>query len=80
LLDRLRASHILHSVEVCGPGNTVVQVSVTGERWEIEFFPSAPPEVEVFRSSGEIGGVDALEELFDRFVINRGQSARSPGF
>ncbi len=70
LLDRLRACRILHSVAVSGPGSAIVYVSVMGERWEIEFFPSAPPEVEVFLSSGEVCDVGALERLFERFADN----------
>lgn len=41
----------------------MVLVAVPGERWEVEFFPDQPPEVEVFRSDGSIGGVDLLSEL-----------------
>jgi len=67
LLERLRASKILYSVEECGPGNEVVHISVMGERWDVEFFPSSPPEVEVFRSTGEVFEIGALERLFERF-------------
>jgi hypothetical protein len=70
-VDRLRAANILHCVEVCGPGNAIVRVNVTGERWEIEFFPTAPPEVEVFRSAGEVHDSGALEGLFERFGDKR---------
>ncbi len=70
LLDRLRASRILYSVHISAPGSALVYVSVMGERWEIEFFPSAPPEVEVFLSTGEVRDVGALERLFEQFADN----------
>lgn len=42
-----------------------VQVSVPGERWEVEFFADGTVEVEVFVSTGTVtAGVEKLEELF----------------
>jgi hypothetical protein len=70
LLQRLRASRILHTVDMVGPRNAIVYVSVTGERWEIEFFPTAAPEVEIFLSNGEVHDAGALERLFERFADN----------
>jgi hypothetical protein len=42
-----------------------VQVTVPGERWEVEFFADGTVEVEVFISSGGVtSGVERLELLF----------------
>ncbi len=43
----------------------MVQVTVPGERWEVEFFPDHKREVEVFRSDGSIGDASLLEGLFN---------------
>jgi hypothetical protein len=42
-------------------------VTVPGERWEIELLQTGEVEIEVFRSSGEIRDVHALNDLFARF-------------
>lgn len=44
-------------------GAIMVQVALPGERWEVEFFEDREPELEVFRSDGEIRGIEALMEL-----------------
>ena len=65
LLDRLRRAGILYRVAPESAGNGVIHVTVQGERWEIEYFANHPIEVEVFISVGQLGGVGALERLFD---------------
>ena len=41
----------------------MVQVTLPGERWEVEFFDDREPEVEVFRSDGIVFGPDKLTKL-----------------
>ncbi len=41
----------------------MVEVTVPGERWEVEFLEDGSVDVEVFRSNGEIRNEVALEEL-----------------
>lgn len=41
----------------------MVQVTLPGERWEVEFFDDREPEVEVFRSDGTMFGAEKLTEL-----------------
>lgn len=41
----------------------MAHVALPGERWEIEFFEDRDPEVEVFRSDGEIYGPEKIAEL-----------------
>ena len=45
----------------------MVEVSVPGERWEIEFHQDGQVGVEVFASSKGVQGAELLEELFSRF-------------
>ena len=45
----------------------MVTVAVPGERWEVEFLNDGSVEVEKFVSNGEIGGEEALGELFSRY-------------
>ena len=44
----------------------MVQVTLPGERWEVEFFDGREPEVEVFRSDGTISGPEKATELCER--------------
>jgi len=41
----------------------MVEVTLPGERWEVEFFDDREPEIEVFRSDGSIFGPEKLAEL-----------------
>ena len=56
------------------PGALCVEISVPGERWEVEFLEDGDVWVEVFRSSGDIGGRELLEDLFERHSDGRGSS------
>lgn len=44
----------------------MIQVTLPGERWEIEFFDGREPEVEVFRSDGSMFGPEKLVELREK--------------
>ena len=44
----------------------MVEVSLPGERWEVEFFSDRELEVEVFRSDGTIFGPEKLAELREK--------------
>lgn len=52
-LDANRTHYVLTSVR---EGAVMVQVTLPGERWEIEFFDDRETEVEVFRSDGSMFG------------------------
>ena len=43
----------------------MVNIALPGERWEVEFFPDRGPEIEIFRSDGEIFGPDKLGEFWE---------------
>jgi hypothetical protein len=67
LLRRLRAAGLFHRVQQFRDDALAVEVAVPGERWEIEFLKGGEVEIEIFRSSGEIQGAQALDDLFRRF-------------
>lgn len=46
----------------------MVDVSVPGQRWEIEFMADGTVEVEIYKSNGEILGEQSLQTLFEKFT------------
>lgn len=64
-LDESRTYYRLTSVR---DGAVMVEVALTDERWEIEFFDDREPEIEIYRSDGKIFGPQRLEQL--RKMIN----------
>jgi len=42
-------------------------IDVPGERWEVEFFADGHVEVEVFKTTVEIEGEEALARLFEKY-------------
>lgn len=65
-LDRLEAASIWHRLDRIRDA-VLVEVSVPGEKWEIEFFADGHVEVERFRSDGQIGGAEMLATLLRDF-------------
>lgn len=69
VLARLRAARIYYTLHDTRIDAVVsVDVSVPGERWEIDFLTDGTVEVEVYRSDGTIHDGTKLEELFQRFT------------
>ena len=62
-LDAKPNHYVLTSVR---EGAVMVQVTLPGERWEIEFFDGRDPEVEVFLSDGSMFGPEKLAELREK--------------
>jgi hypothetical protein len=70
LLGRLREAKIHYTLGQVRDDALMVEVSVPGERWEIEFVDygdEVQVEVERFVSGGDIDGESALADLFARF-------------
>jgi hypothetical protein len=67
LLARLKSAHIFYTLSDHTEGAIMVEVSVPGERWEIEFHEDGQIGVEVFATKGGIQSESALEDLFRRF-------------
>ncbi len=63
-LIKLDGACIAYQLTSVREGAVMVQIAVPGERWEIDFFPDRPIEVEVFRGGGLIAGPEAIESLF----------------
>lgn len=45
-------------------GGVMVIVTLPGERWEVEFFHDREPEIEIFRSDGEVFGPEKFDDLW----------------
>ena len=67
LLARLTEFGASFRLREARAGALMVEVSVPGERWEIEFFDDRPIEIERFRSTGAITSAEALSELWSFF-------------
>jgi hypothetical protein len=67
-LERLKSAHIYYDLSDHTQGAIMIEVSVPGERWEIEFHQDGRIGVEKFLTSGGIRGADALGDLFSRFT------------
>ena len=67
LLARLKAAHIHYTLSDPTEGAVMVEVSVPGERWEIEVHADGRTSVEVFVSSGGVQSAELLDDLFRRF-------------
>jgi hypothetical protein len=67
LLERLKSANIYYQLADHTQGAIMVEISVPGERWEIEFHEDGQIGVEKFVSSGEVRGAETLDDLFRRF-------------
>jgi hypothetical protein len=67
LLRRLKAARIYYELSDATEGAILVEVSVPGERWEVEVHEDGRISTEVFVSSRGVQGQELLEELFARF-------------
>jgi len=67
-LNELRDAKIHYRIGNARDEATLVEVAVPGERWEVEFFEDGTVEVEVFLSSGEIRGSEALADLLTKYA------------
>ncbi len=65
-LDRLDEAEIHYHLSSLREGAVMVEITVPGERWEVEFMADGKVEVELFKSDGELHDKSMLEELFER--------------
>ena len=68
LLDRLRQARIHYRMREDREGAVSIDVTVPGERWEIDVLADGSVEVEVFKSDGTIHDETKLTDLFARFT------------
>ena len=64
-LTKLEAVHAHFDLTSVREGAIMVEVTLPGERWEVEFFTDREPEVEIFRSDGEIFGPEKFTDLWE---------------
>ena len=67
-LDQLDDAKIHYTLARYREDTIMVQVTVPGERWEIEFLTDGSVEVEKFISDGSIYGQESLNELITMFA------------
>jgi hypothetical protein len=70
LLQRLREAKIFYTLRQVRDDALMIDVSVPGQRWEIEFVDYGDEfqvEIERFVSNGHIDDESALAELFAKF-------------
>ena len=65
-LDLLESKSIYYKLNKVRD-SIMVEISVPGERWEVEFFGDDHIEIEKFKSTGVIYGEDELSVLFENF-------------
>ena len=56
MIARLEAAKLFFTLSTVRDGAVMFQVSVPGQRWEIEVFEDGHVEFETFKANGEIGG------------------------
>lgn len=64
-LQRLESRKIWYRMAL-GRDSIMVLLSISGERWEVEFFPDGQVEVERFVSTGQIEDEESLPKLFEK--------------
>lgn len=67
LLVRLKEAKIHYRLADPTEGAVMIDVTVPGERWEVEYHEDGRISVEVFVSRNGVQGADLLDELFHRF-------------
>lgn len=66
-LEKLESNKIYYTLDKTRDNYVKVDVSVPGERWEVEFAADGEIVIERFQSVGDIEGEDAIKYLFDNF-------------
>lgn len=66
-LNQLEERKIYYRVDKIRNDSILINVTVPGQRWEIEFLADGSIEIEKFFSDGQIVGKEELEVLFDKY-------------
>lgn len=66
-IDSLREAKIYYSIRYTREDSISIDVSVPGQRWEIDFLGDGTVDVEIFKSDGCIYDRSKLIELFQKF-------------
>ncbi len=68
LLQQLEAAKIHYDLHRIRDDSIMIEVHVPGRYYEIEVFPDEHVEVEIFKSDGQIGGQEMIDDLFSTFT------------
>jgi hypothetical protein len=74
-LQSLERGKIHYTLQSCRDEAMTVCVTVSGERWEVEFLTDGSVEVERFVSDGEIYGEDILGKLLTKYSDPEGEGS-----
>lgn len=66
-LEKLEKHKIYYTLDKTRDEYIRVDISVPGERWEVEFSAGGDVVIERFKSMGDVEGEEALEYLFNNF-------------
>ncbi len=66
-LSRLKQAGLSYRLNQVRKEAVLVEVTVPGERWEVEFFADATIEIERFKSDGQIFDASRLEEWLEDY-------------
>jgi hypothetical protein len=64
-LTKLQATNTHFDLSSVREGALMVKIILPGERWEVEFFADREPEVEIFRSGGQVFGPEKFADLWE---------------
>lgn len=66
-IHQLNEAKIYHTVRCTRNDAISIDVSVPGQRWEIDFLSDGTIDIEIFKSDGNIYDSSKLSELFKNF-------------
>jgi hypothetical protein len=67
ILAKLDAAKIYYTLDKTREETVMILAQVPGRHYEIEVFADGQIEVEIYRSSGDIGGQELVDELVRDF-------------
>ncbi len=66
-LNKLEDSNIFYKLNKVRKEAIMVEITVPGQRWEVEFMDDSTVEIEKFKSDGNFYNVIEIETLFKDF-------------
>ena len=67
LLDQFEKAKIFYTLRRVREDTIMIEAHVPGRRYEIEVFSDETVEVEVFKSDGDIGGHQVIDDLLAKY-------------
>ncbi|PZS31129.1 MAG: hypothetical protein DLM58_12380 [Pseudonocardiales bacterium] len=65
LLNRLDAAHVYYKLDHTRPDSVLIEISLPGWRWEVEFMADGSLDIERFRSTGDVvNDATLIEQIF----------------